>query len=160
HAHELYVGTNHGVTRMQPDRFREPKPGEWFNDVNKEWMADHVHPRVCFHSACDATESNQRIGDSRGLALDAGGDLRGAGRVTWTPALPDWSSRSGAQTFDPAFGDPYPQRADAAGFVNEPVFRPPQEGDPVALSAVAVAPDGTVWFASAAAYTQDRSYGL
>lgn len=165
HPHELYVGTNHGVDRMQPDKLREPKAGEWFNDVNKEWMADHLHPRVCFHAPCASDESNQRTGDWRGLALDGNGDLWVAGRWTagqikWTSNLVDWFSRPGAAAFGIAFGDPYPQAANADGFVNEPVFRPPREGDPVALSATAVGKDGRVWFASGPAYTVDPAYGV
>ena len=164
HPHELYVGTNHGVDRMLPDRYREPKKGEWFNDVNKEWMADHLHPQVCFHHAC-TNESDLRLGDWRGLALTPEGDLWVAGRWTagkirWTQSIADWFSRPGSQAFQLAFGDPYPAAPNADGFVNEPVFRPPQEGDAVALSAVAVAPDGRVWFASAATYTQDPTYGV
>jgi len=165
HPHELYVGTNHGVDRMAPDKYREPKAAEWFNDVNKEWMADHLHPRVCFHAPCGNDESNQRMGDWRGLAVDAQGDLWVAGRWTagnirWTQALSDWYSRPGAAAFGIAFGDPYPQAVNADGFVNEPVFRPPKEGDPVGLSAVAVAKDGRVWFASGPSITTDISYGV
>ena len=163
HPHELYVGTNHGVDLMRPDKYRDPKPDEWFNDVNKEWMADHLHPRVCYHRAC-TDDSNQRLGDFRGLALSPDGDVWVAGRWTagkirWTSSLTDWFSRSGSQSFPAAFGDPYPVAPNADGFINEPVFRPPLEGDPVSLSAVAVAKDGRVWFASGAGYG-DPAYGV
>ncbi|GAC1343493.1 MAG: hypothetical protein NVS2B9_10760 [Myxococcales bacterium] len=153
HAHELYVGTNHGVTRLLPDRYRAPRPGEWFNDVNKEYMADHLHPRVCYHAACTADESNQRIGDWRGIALSPDGDLWvagkwTAGKIRWTANPIDWYARPGQQAFAFAFGDPYPLPGASAGFVNEPVFRVPLEGDTVSLSAVAVGKDGRVWFSS------------
>jgi hypothetical protein len=165
HPHELYVGTNHGVDLMRPDQYRDPKNGEWFNDVNKEWMADHLHPTVCYHHACTANESDERIGDWRGLALAANGDLWVAGRWTageikWDESLTDWYSRPGAQAFDVAFGDPYPQPASSNGFINEPVFRVAAEGDPVSLSAVAVGNDGLVWFASGASYGVDPAYGV
>jgi hypothetical protein len=105
------------------------------------------------------------MGDWRGLALDASGDLWvagrwTAGRIKWTQDLVAWFSRPGSQAFAIAFGDPYPAKPNADGFVNEPVFRPPREGDPVALSAVAVAKDGRVWFASGPAYTVDPAYGV
>ncbi len=40
------------------------------------------------------------------------------------------------------------------------MFRPPREGDPVELSAVAVAKDGTAWFASGPQNTATRTYGI
>jgi hypothetical protein len=152
HAHELYVGTNHGVTRILPDRYRAPRPGEWFNDVNKEYMADHLHPRVCYHAPCTSNESNQRMGDWRGLAVAPDGDLWvagkwTAGKIRWTQNPIDWYARPGQQAFALAFGDPYPQPGNP-DFLNEPVFRVPLEGDTVSLSAVAVATDGRVWFGS------------
>ncbi len=163
HPHELYVGTNHGVDLMRPDHYRDPKPGEWFNDVNKEWMSDHLHPIVCYHHACSG-ETDERMGDWRGLALAPDGGLWVAGRwtagkINWDQSLTNWYSRPGAQAFALAFGDPYPQAANSDGFINEPVFRPPAEGDPVALSAVAVAKDGRVWFASSP-IAADPAYGV
>src|SRR5207253_39130 len=111
--------TNHGVDLIRPDHYRQPKSTEWFNDVNKEWMADHLHPRVCYHHAC-AGEADQRMGDWRGLALAPDGGLWVAGRWTagkirWDQSLPDWFGRPGAQAFEIAFGDPYPQPATADG---------------------------------------------
>ena len=69
---ELYVGTNHGIDRLEPDRYRDPKAGEWFLNVTHEWLSDHLHPRVCFHAACTGDESkdDQRMGDWRGIAYD------------------------------------------------------------------------------------------
>ncbi len=144
HRHALYAGTNHGVGMFFPDRFRYARPGEWFDTANQDWMADHLHARVCYHQSCGATEASQRMGDWRGLALAPDGDLWHAGKWTaglieWDPVISDWYARGGA-AFAQAFGDPYPP--------SPPVFEPPQEGDPVNLSAVAVAVDGTVWFAS------------
>ena len=167
HPHELYVGANHGVDRLLPDKFRVPNPGEWFDNANAEYMGDHLHARVCYHAPCDNTESNQRMGDWRGLALAPNGDLWTAGRWTaglirWEPDLIDWYMRPGSQAFAAAFGDPYPIAPNDQGFQNEPVFNPDShtEGDPVNLSAVTVAPDGKAWFASGAYYTGDPSYGV
>ncbi len=168
HKHELYAGTNHGVDRFQPDNF-VAKPVGWFNGVNGnwQWMSDHLHPRACFHAPCGNSDSNQRLGDWRGLALDQGGDLWVAGRwaagkIRWSAALSDWwqtprPDGSGV-AINPAFGDPY----DGGCLGNAPVFCPPLEGDPVALSAVTVAPDGTVWWASGPYYytPTDKNYGL
>ncbi len=166
HPHELYVGTNHGVDLLRPDQFRKANPGEWFDTVNMEYMADHLHARVCFHAACDNTESNQRMGDWRGLALSPDGHLWTAGKWTagkikWDPLLSSWFSRGGS-AFLAAFGDPYPTAPNAGGFVNEPVFPVPQEGDVVNLSAVSVAPDGKVWFASGPVSSSpgDIAYGI
>ena len=176
HKHDLYVGTNHGVTFLRPDRFRYPNPGERFDFVNLEWMADHLHPRVCYHSACGGTErDNQRMGDWRGLAFDGTGQLWVAGRWTagliaqdprldpnGTPDMMDWITRPGEAAYPKAFGDPYDAATTPVGSPAQPVFRPPQEGDPVDLSAVAVLPDGKVWFASGPYYSgvDDVAYGV
>jgi hypothetical protein len=146
HPHTLYAGTNHGVDMFFPDKFRYARPGEWFDAANQDWMADHLHAHVCYHKPCDASEASQRMGDWRGLAVAPDGDLWHAGKwaaglIKWDPVISDWYSRGGA-AFAEAFGDPYPPVP--------PVFAPPQEGDAVNLSAVIVAKDGTVWFASEA----------
>jgi hypothetical protein len=165
HPHELYVGTNHGVDLMRPDQFRYPRPDEWFDNANIEYMADHLHPVVCYHAPCDDTESNQRMGDWRGLALASDGDLWvaggwTAGKIRWDPSLTHWFSRPGDQAFSIAFGDPYPIAPTNYGFTNAPVFLVPQEGDRVSLSAVSVAPNGSVWFASNTFHAADPSYGV
>src|SRR5262249_23798895 len=54
---ELYAGTNHGVDRIQPDAFRNPRPGEWFLNATREWLSDHLHPRACFHTTCTRGET-------------------------------------------------------------------------------------------------------
>jgi hypothetical protein len=156
HAHTLYAGTNHGVTVIFPDQFREPLPGEWFGDAINVWMGDHLHARVCFHAPCTTSASNQRMGDWRGLALDAKGDLWHGGKwtaglITFDPDPPAWVARNSA-AFVIAFGDPY----NGPGTANPPVFEPPLEGDPVDIYAVTVCPDGKVWFASGI----PSSYGI
>jgi hypothetical protein len=111
---ELYVGTNHGIDRLQPDRYRDPKPGEWFLNVTHEWLSDHLHPRVCFHAACTGDESkdDQRMGDWRGVALAPDGDLWvagkwTAGKIRWTSDLSAWHDRPGHEAYAFNFGDPY-----------------------------------------------------
>lgn len=153
HPHTLYAGTNHGVTMLLPDRFRLPRPGEWYDLAYVEWMGDHLHARVCDPGPCPAdAEGPQRMGDWAGLDLDARGDLWHVGRwtaglITWVPDPGDWFGRNG-RAFALAFGDPYPLPPTADGFVNEPVFRVAREGDSVHLTGVAVCPDGRVWFSS------------
>ena len=165
HPHELYVGFDHGVDRVLPDAYRDPSPGEWLGTVEHEWVADHIHPRACFHHAC-INDSDLMLGGWHGLALDGDGNLWVGGRwaaglVRWQPQAlqnsngPVWiqtwgtltdkqGDKTGGNPFIFAFGDPYPP--------NPPVFRPAQEGEPVEISAVTVAPDGKVWFGSAMGY--------
>jgi hypothetical protein len=101
------------------------------------------------------------MGDWRGLALAPDGDLWvagkwTAGKIRWTSDLSTWDTRPGHEAYAFNFGDPY----NPATGANPPVFQPPLEGDPVSMSAVAVAKDGTVWFASDSLSTRDPSYGL
>ena len=149
HPGELYIGSNHGVVRVLPDKWRLPQtPSEksWPISVEREWYADHVHPRVCQGGSCEDPTRAVSFGDFFGLALaDDGrlwmGGLSSAGALHWKQSLFDWyQSYRPINPFDPAFGDPYPG--------NPPVFLPPREGDFVNIRAIAPAPDGTVWFAS------------
>lgn len=166
HPHELFVGTNHGVDRLWPDKYRAPANGEWFLKAAAEWMVDHLHPQVCYHHACDSTQSDLRLGDWRGLALSKDGNLWvggrwTAGQIRWTPDLASWLARPGEQVFALAFGDPYVKgRCNAEGFCNQPVYMVDAEGDTISVQAVAVAPDGRVWFASGRTLTNDRPRGL
>lgn len=163
HPHELYAGTNHGVDRILPDKYRAPKKGEWFLVATNEWLADHLHPQVCYHHACDSSESDLRLGDWKGLAMSADGNLWVAGRWTggqirWTQDLTTWLKRPGNQIFSVAFGDPY--RGPCSGYCNQPVFMVPREGDVISVQAVAVAADGRVWFASGRTTNSDVPRGL
>ena len=96
-----------------------------------------------------------------GLTLAPDGDLWvagkwTAGKIRWTSDLSAWHTRPGAQAYAYNFGDPY----DPATGANPPVFKPPREGDPVSIGAVAVTKDGTVWFASDPLSSRDPNYGL
>ena len=152
HPHELFVGTEHGVDKFSPRLWHPTDPNSNWNGPhnNLQWMSDHLHPQVCYHHVCDDTESDLRLGDWRGLALTPSGDLWVAGR--WTAGLISyvadnsaWYARGGS-AYPLALGDPYTGGASCAG--NRPVFCAPAEGDEVSLTAVAIAKDGTVWFAS------------
>ncbi len=98
HPHELYVGTEHGIDRVQPDNYSMPPQNAsgqyatWFLPATFPWLGDHLHPRVCYHQWCSGSESRdgQRMGDWLGLALDAKGDLWvggrwAAGKILWVP---------------------------------------------------------------------------
>lgn len=150
HPHTLYVGTDHGVDMMLPDRYRDPRPGEWTGFSIQEWMSDHLHVQVCFHDdpTCLAGgEGNARMGDWRGLAIAPDGDLWHAGRwsggkIRWIADLTQWNMRSGGVAYAEAFGN--------GGSV--PVFPVAQIGDVVSLSSVTVAADGSAWFGRAFFY--------
>ncbi|MHB8418332.1 MAG: hypothetical protein ACYDCL_09665 [Myxococcales bacterium] len=145
HPGNLYVGMNHGVDRVLGDEY-----------------ADHVHPTVCLGKPCTWNTSldTEEIGEWRGLAFDAAGNLWMAGQYTagelgWTASLTDWieNGDTGPNPFKIAFGDPYPPFP--------PVFLPPAEGDSVDIRAVAVDPKGTVWFASGPEWSDsDPQYGI
>jgi hypothetical protein len=138
--HEVAVGTEHGVVLVVSDKFRLPQPGEWFNAVNAEFFADHLHPVVL------QDNGSQRMGDWEGLAWTKDGDLWVAGK--WTAGLirrvgdeylrdPDpraylrrWVHRTGEQAFAVAFG----------WRDKRPVFPVNEIGEPVHMVAVAVVP--------------------
>ena len=166
HPHELYIGTNHGVDRLLPDKYRAPNQGEWFLAATQDWMSDHLHPQVCYHHACGTSETDLRLGDWKGLALGPDGNLWVGGRWTggeirWTSALHDWLDRPGDQIFARAFGDGYVfGQCNAEGFCNQPVFKVPQEGDVVSVQAAAVTPDGRTWFASGRTNSFDQPRGI
>jgi hypothetical protein len=148
HPHTLYAGCEHGVTILFPDRFRLPREDEWYDAAYSEWMGDHLHARVCFERHCDASGASQRMGEWRGLAIDAKGALWHAGKwsaglITWDADPTRWWSRHG-EAYEYAFGDPY----DGPGSSNPPVFEVAAEGHPVHLTSVAVCPDGQAWFGS------------
>jgi hypothetical protein len=162
HPHELYVGTNHGVNKFSPDKWHPTIPGTWFNspENNLQWMSDHLHPQTCYHHPCNASESDLRLGEWRGLAIAPGGNLWVAGRwaageITYVADNSVWFNRGG-NSYAHAFGDPYAGNCSGS----RPVFCTPMEGDTVALSAVAVGKDGRVWFASNPTYSADPAYGI
>jgi hypothetical protein len=154
HPRTLYSGSEHGVTILFPDRYRPPRPGEWFDGAYSEYMGDHLHARVCRFdppAPCRPPphdEDGQRMGDWKGLAIDAQGRLWHAGkwtagRITWDADPHDWVWRNGA-AFDAAFGDPY----GGPGTETPPVFEVAAEGHEPRMTGVAVCPDGRVWFTS------------
>jgi hypothetical protein len=71
HPGNLYVGSNHGVTRIIPAKYYPP-PLPLTNDTRdeKHWYADHVHPSVCIGGICDNEGKLVRtFGDWFGLTL-------------------------------------------------------------------------------------------
>jgi hypothetical protein len=129
HKHELYVGTEHGVDKLSPDKWFPPKNPFWPYRDNQVWMSDHLHPRVCKHEQCSDTNPNantQMMGDWRGLAIGPDGDLWAggkwsAGKIIYTELAaeldangdPDptgktgWYQRPGGIAFKHVFGDPW-----------------------------------------------------
>jgi hypothetical protein len=169
HPHELYVGTDHGVDKISPDKWKEPDKGTWFllPQNQQSWMSDHLHPRACYHHVCKDEDPDQRLGDWRGLAIDLTGDLWVAGRwaagqIKYLADNTNWYNNprnaTGQSAFGPTFGDPY----NGGCTDGRPIFCVPQEGDFVNLSAVTVTPDGRIWWASGVIYNEpaDVNYGI
>jgi ligand-binding sensor domain-containing protein len=172
HPHELYVGTNHGITRFTPDKFKPiaVRPGykgiEIFPPMTYDWMSDHLHPQACYHHPCGTGTADLRLGDWRGLAIAPDGDLWVAGRwaagkIVYVGDNSLWFKQGGAAYARPrgrSFGDPYDGNCSG----NPPVFCVPLEGDIVNLSAVTVATDGRVWFANSifSSDPAEKSYGI
>src|SRR5258708_19868568 len=105
-----------------------------------------------------------RLGDWKGLARSEDGTLWvggrwTAGQIRWTQDLAGWLDRPGNQIFAVAFGDPY-RGPCGSSYCNQPVFMVPPEGDFISVQAVAVAPDGRVWFASGRTPTHHFPPGL
>jgi len=147
HPGNLYVGSNHGITRIIPAKYTPPPPelknDPWNTSWERQWYADHVHPWTCIGALCtgDTNVDHVSFGDWFGLALAPDGrlwmgGLTTAGAINFREDLHDWvQSWAPFNPFSPAFETP-------------PVFTPPASGDAVNIRAVAVAPDGMVWFAS------------
>jgi hypothetical protein len=164
HPGNLYIGSNHGVTRIVPAKWRLPQtPQEkaWPESVEREWFADHVHPMVCKGGPCSDPTRPVHMGDWYGLALAPNGwlwmgGLVSAGAIGYREPLQDWvRSWAPYNPFLAAFGDPYPGMP--------PVFMPPVEGDSVNIRAVAATSDGIIWFASGEVLSQQwrgPTYGL
>jgi hypothetical protein len=162
HPHELFVGTNHGITRFTPDRFKElpslrDKKGnlvgpEYWNGLTYDWMSDHLHPQVCSCGPCEG-ELGLLLGDWRGLTIGKDGNLLvggrwAAGKISWvkenyTDSGQGWFQRGGAG-YVFAMGDPY--YGGCGG--SRPVWCVGREGDTISISAVAETADGVEWFAS------------
>ena len=163
HPHELFVGTNHGITRFTPDKFKpiEVRPGypgvEIFPSMTYDWMSDHLHPQACSCGPCQG-ESGLLLGDWRGLAIDSNGDLVVGGRwaagkilwakENWTADGKGWFQRGGG-SYEPklggfSMGDPY--FGGCSG--SRPVWCVAKEGDVIAVSAATQTADGVYWFAS------------
>ncbi len=125
HKHELYVGTEHGIDKISPDKWRPPDP-HWPYLGYLYWMSDHLHPRVCLHEWCTDNENldTQMMGEWKGLAIAPDGDLWvggkwSAGKIIYTPLAaelkPDgtpnpegktgWFQRTGEQAYSFHFGD-------------------------------------------------------
>src|SRR5205085_3611122 len=110
HPGNLYVGSNHGITRIVPAKYfpprRDPADPGWNND-EKVWYADHVHPWVCLGGPCDDKHPSV-FGDWFGLTLAPDGrlwmgGLTCAGALNFREALGDWiQSWEPVNPFDPA----------------------------------------------------------
>ena len=144
HPGELYVGSNHGITRVQPAKFRLPSTSQERSDptaVELEYYADHVHPVVCDVGSCNGSDTDHVVfGDFFGLTLADDGrlwmaGLTSAGAIRWTTALQFWrNSWEPDNPFVPAMPGKGANSVFDATYIN--------------LRAVAVTLDGTVWFAS------------
>ena len=170
HPHELYVGCDHGVDKISPDKWHPPV-GPWFlsPENQQSWMSDHLHPQACLHQSCEAPgPMTQMLADWRGLAIAPDGDLwvggrYAAGKIVYIAENTEWwktpRTPGGPSVFQPSYGDGYDGSCSGNA---RPIFCPPLEGDPVNISAVTVAKDGKVWFASGTLFNEpkDVPYGI
>ncbi len=163
HPHELYVGTNHGIDRLTPDNFKPiaVRPGyqgiEIFPANTYDWMSDHLHPQACSCGPCQG-ETGLLLGDWRGLALDADGNLLVGGRwaagkiiwvkENWTADGNGWFQRGGPAYDSHGGGFNMGDKYFGACSGSRPVWCVAKEGDVIAVSAATVTPDGLNWFAS------------
>ncbi len=147
HKHNLYSGSNHGVTLFVPDSFLYPSASLGFDAAIDVWMGDHLHATVCYHAPDLQPEQagcSERMGDWRGLAVAPNGDLWHAGK--WAAGLIRWDVPN-EWIWTPRHATSLNPGQNAMAFASV-VFPAPQVGDAVNMTAVAVAKDGTVWFAS------------
>jgi len=166
--HELYAATDHGVDKFSPDLWRPTIPGRGSTRRRTTAVDERPPaPGACYHHYCKDEDPDQRLGDFRGLPRRKGRSLGGgrwaAGKIRYLADNSEWyitpRSNDHQSAFDPAFGDGYDGNCSG----NRPVFCAPLEGDVVNLSAVTVAKDGKVWFASGTLYTRwptDVPYGI
>jgi hypothetical protein len=156
HPGSLYAGSNHGVTYVRLDRWRPQRPAasgagfsEWVDAWLQEWLGDHLHAeaheRRCGPSGTELCSGSTGLllGEWKGLALDANGDLWHAGKwaaglISWVDSPAEWVARNGAAFLEYFTSDDG----------SLPFFPPGNVRDGVDMSAVAVTPDGRVWFAS------------
>ncbi len=165
--HELYVGFDHGIDKISPDKWKESVGWFLLPQNQQSWMSDHLHAQTCFHKKCEG-DIDLRISDWRGLAIDAKGDLWTGGRyaasriryvadntIWWMTPRPN----GGGNAHDPGLGDGY---TGCFGSSTRPVFCPPMEGEPVNISAVTITKDGKIWFSSGTLFNepQDVPYGI
>src|SRR5438067_1809074 len=74
---ELYVGSNHGITRVLLVKWRlssNLQEASWPISVEREWYADHVHFWACQGGSCDSLRS-VAFGDWFGFVLAEDGRL-------------------------------------------------------------------------------------
>ena len=114
HKHELYVGAEHGIVKISPDKWFEPKNKTWPYLEYLYWMSDHLHPHVCMHQWCtfDEGKDTQMMGGWAALAIAPDGDLwagsfYSAGKLTYTE-LPAELNADGTRQLD-VYGQPIPR---------------------------------------------------
>jgi hypothetical protein len=174
HKHELYVGAEHGVDKISPDKWFEPTNPSWPYIEYHQWMSDHLHPHTCKDEVCtgDSNKDTQMMGGFAALAIDPfDGDLwvgsvYSAGKITYTEGATDWWNRAGAEAYSYTFGISWCGSAGqvkvwdntvgnwvmtpcAPGqFGGPPVFPVPSPGDVMNINAVTVTPDRKSWWSS------------
>ena len=173
HKHELYVGAEHGVDKISPDKWFEPTNQNWPYTEYREWMSDHLHPHTCKDEVCTGGQQDtQMMGGFAALAIDPfdgdlwAGSYYSAGKITYTEDAVGWWNRGGAQAFAYTFGTSWCGSAGQVKIWNNqvgnwvmtpcapgqfggpPVFPVPSPGDVMYINAVTVTPDHKSWWSS------------
>src|SRR2546427_10307217 len=129
---------------------RPPSPAGLSAPNVPQWGGDRLRAADARRLAGPRNRSGWRPLGRRPLA---------AGKIVYIAENTEWwktpRTPGGPSVFQPSYGDGYDGSCSGNA---RPIFCPPLEGDPVNISAVTVAKDGKVWFASGTLFNEPKDY--